>query len=136
MGEKKLVIIKSFETIPEIGGLTGPIRTPIWVEVDKLLDMVKRGIIVEEVNSYNRSLTVPLTKTNIFTDNFAPVFGELKPKIEEVKEEENVEIKEEETTTEAVVEEVKETTTETKNNNFKKNKKRHDGPSTSDFSVN
>lgn len=139
--QKKLILVKSLEAIPEIGGLTGPITTPIWVDVEKIFSMVKRGIKVVEVNSSNRSVQVELTKDNVYSDNFEVQYSIKKTtpvvettKVPKVESETTAETEPTDETSDT--ESTHEYSNRDRKNDFKKNKKKYDAPSTSDFSAN
>lgn len=139
--QKKLILVKTVEAIPEIGGLTGPITTPMWVDVEKIFSMVKRGVKVVEVNSSNRSVQVELTKDNVYSDNFEVQYNIKKtvPVVETVeapKVESETVANDNDVNTTTDTESTHEYSNRDRKNDFKKNKKKYDAPSTSDFSAN
>lgn len=66
----RLFVIPCDGRIPEMGGIRGPITSPIEIPIDKVISMMNRGVIVEEVNPYKKSERVRMTFSNIHTNTF------------------------------------------------------------------
>lgn len=66
----RLFVIPCDGRIPEMGGIRGPITSPIEIPIDKVISMMNRGVIVEEVNPYKKSERVRMTFSNIHTTSF------------------------------------------------------------------
>ena len=70
MDDTKLVVIKTTGTIPELGGISGPVTTPSEFPIKKILQMVNGHRLVYEVNPKNYKEQVKLTISNIRQVNF------------------------------------------------------------------
>lgn len=66
----KLIIVKSTGLLPINGGIMGPVLQPIEVADIDVMTIVSMGHDVYEVNRANPSITIKLTETNVYTQNF------------------------------------------------------------------
>lgn len=97
MDDTKLVVIKTTSSIPELGGISGPVTTPTELPIKKILQLVNGHRLVYEVNPDNYKEQVKLTISNIRDVNFkkAPVAAKVEaPKKQDAKKEEAVKVPE------------------------------------------
>ena len=71
--EKKLVTVESVGTITELGGISGPIINPSFIDVPTIIRMINSHKKVYEVNPNNPSEKVKLSLKNARTNNFIKV---------------------------------------------------------------
>lgn len=69
----RLFVVLADGKIPELGGIRGPITKPTAIDIPIVIDMVNRGLPVEEVNPANYADRVRMTFGNIHSQNFAKV---------------------------------------------------------------
>ena len=92
MKEKKLVVVDTYGTLTELGGISGPIISPSYIDLQTLLTMINNHRKVYEVNPTNRADRVRLNITNLRTENFPKANVKTKANVApEVKVEEPVE---------------------------------------------
>lgn len=71
MKSTKLVTVPTYQgSLPELGGIKGPITKPVEIETSSIISMINRGINVYEYNPTNRKTKVRLTRANVLTQNF------------------------------------------------------------------
>lgn len=66
----RLFVVLADGKIPELGGIRGPITKPSAIAISTVIDMVNRGLPVEEVNPANYEDRVKMTFGNIHNHNF------------------------------------------------------------------
>lgn len=66
----RLFVVLADGKIPELGGIRGPITKPTAIDISIVIDMVNRGLPVEEVNPANYADRVRMTFGNIHSQNF------------------------------------------------------------------
>lgn len=66
----RLFVVLADGKIPELGGIRGPITKPTAMDVSTVIEMVNRGLPVEEVNPSNHADRVKMTFGNIHSNNF------------------------------------------------------------------
>lgn len=67
----RLFVVLSDGKIPELGNIRGPITKPCSIAISKVIHMVNRGLVVQEVNPGNLNERVTLTYHNVTVSNFA-----------------------------------------------------------------
>ena len=77
--KQKLVVIETNGTLPELGGISGPILNPCLLKESVLIRMVGNHRKVYEVNPKNSSDRIRLTLKNVRTENFKTTQTEVKP---------------------------------------------------------
>ena len=70
---KKLVVIEHHGSISEMGGISGPILNPCYVDIKILNKMLNRHRLVKEVNPANPKERIVLNLRNLCTKNFPDV---------------------------------------------------------------
>lgn len=68
--KEKLIVVESYGSITELGGISGPILNPCRVPISTIVRMVNNHRKVYEVNPSNYSERIRLTLKNVKTDNF------------------------------------------------------------------
>ena len=71
MAEKKLYIITTPREIPCLGGICGPVSTPVQLERNDVVNLVKKGFEIYQCNPYDTSERVRVTRGNINTITFS-----------------------------------------------------------------
>lgn len=66
----RLFVVLADGKIPELGGIRGPITKPTAIDISIVIDMVNRGLPVEEVNPANYTERVRMTFGNMHSQNF------------------------------------------------------------------
>lgn len=66
----RLFVVLADGKIPELGGIRGPITKPTAIDISIVIDMVNRGLPVEEVNPANYAERVRMTFGNMHSQNF------------------------------------------------------------------
>ena len=66
----KLVVVETYGSISELGGINGPILNPAKIDIDLIVRMINNNKKVFEVNPKNYSERVRLTLKNARTVNF------------------------------------------------------------------
>lgn len=69
----RLFVVLADGKIPELGGIRGPITKPTAFSISAVIEMVNRGLPVEEVNPTNHAERVRMTFGNIHSNNFVKV---------------------------------------------------------------
>ena len=66
----RLFVVLADGKIPELGSIRGPITKPTAIDIPIVIDMVNRGLPVEEVNPANYTERVRMTFGNMHSQNF------------------------------------------------------------------
>ena len=72
----KLVTVETNGTLVELGGISGPIINPCFIDETTIIRMVGNNKKVYEVNPANHAQKVRLNLKNVKTDNFKVVTNE------------------------------------------------------------
>lgn len=70
MARKKFVTIESSGKILALGGIMGPIKTPSYLDMDIIINLINSGKVVYEVNPANVKEKVRLTRVNVLKHNY------------------------------------------------------------------
>lgn len=73
----RLFVVLSDGKIPELGNIRGPITRPCSISISKVIHMVNRGLLVQEVNPGNLNERITLTYHNVTIPNFAKKAAEV-----------------------------------------------------------
>ena len=68
--EKKLVVIRSGGPLGELGGISGPILNPAYIEVEKIGKMIQNNRLIFECNPLNPNERIRLNTSNWSKSNF------------------------------------------------------------------
>ena len=80
MKKTKYVTIESSGKLEPLGGISGPITTPSYIDISVIVSLINMRKVVYEVNPANRNEKIRLTRLNVFNDNFASVTNVQTPK--------------------------------------------------------
>lgn len=58
----KLCLIKTNKIVPELYNMSGPFFEPVTLTTEQITSMLNRGVLVYEVNPYNRNEKIRLTR--------------------------------------------------------------------------
>ena len=67
MARTKYVTIESPGKLPILGGITGPIKTPCYLDIDIIVKLINMGKLVYEVNPSNIKDKTKLNRSNVLT---------------------------------------------------------------------
>ena len=82
---QKLIVVESIGSISELGGISGPILNPCWVDLHTINLMLNRHRRVYEVNPNNVKERVALNLMNLRGQNFAAPVKKEKAHVAPVK---------------------------------------------------
>lgn len=68
--KEKLIVVESYGSLSELGGISGPILNPCRVPISTIVRMINNHRKVFEVNPTKYSDRIRLTLKNVKTDNF------------------------------------------------------------------
>ena len=66
----KYITVESPGSIPELGGISGPIKTPFMLDINTIITLMNRGKTICEVNPAKPKEKVVLTRSNVMHQNF------------------------------------------------------------------
>ena len=85
MKKTKYVIIESSGILKPLGGISGPITTPSYIDISVIVSLINQRKVVYEVNPLDRNEKILLTRLNVFNDNFASITNTSTPKNNNIK---------------------------------------------------
>lgn len=77
--DRKLVTVETYGTLTELGGISGPILNPCFMDIKTIMVLVTNRRKVFECNPANTDDRIKLTTKNVRTQNFPPVNVVVKP---------------------------------------------------------